>query len=253
MSSCRAIAIVLVLAACSSRREPAPTPAPPQAGSSAPVTPAAPAPITASDATIREHMRAHFAAISELQRAIVRGRLDEARREAQWLVDHDEGMLAEWKPRVDEMRTAAREVVAAPDLPTAAVLAAGLGRACSRCHQERTATIAFAWSIPPPEAPDLATQMQRHQWAAARLWEGLVGPSDEMWNQGAAVLAETQLDTVAAGGSGRGDVPALAARVRELAKRAAAEADLDGRARLYGELLSTCAGCHALVRPTPAP
>lgn len=28
---------------------------------------------------------------------------------------------------------------------------------------------------------------------------------------------------------------------------------LDARATLYGELLSTCAGCHQLVRPAPVP
>lgn len=259
MSSSRTVAIVaLCLAACSSKREPAPAPAPSTGtgggvarGSGTP-SDAAVAGATA-DATLKEHMRAHFSAVSDLQRAIARGHLDQARADAQWLVDHDEGVLAAWKPLVAEMRTAARDVVGAQDLPTAAVLAARLGRACSRCHQEQTATVAFAWSVPPPEAPDLKVQMQRHQWAAARLWEGLVGPSDEMWTQGASVLAETQLDAVAAGGAGRGDVPALAARVQELAGRAAAETDLDGRARLYGELLSTCAGCHAIVRPKPVP
>jgi mono/diheme cytochrome c family protein len=59
--------------------------------------------------------------------------------------------------------------------------------------------------------------------------------------------------TAAAGPTPRGDVAALAARVRELATKAATLEEQDDRAALYGELLSTCAGCHALVRPAPVP
>jgi cytochrome c553 len=50
------------------------------------------------------------------------------------------------------------------------------------------------------------------------------------------------------GGLPRGDVSALAGKVREITGRAAALTDQDERRTLYGELLSTCAGCHALVR-----
>jgi len=39
----------------------------------------------------------------------------------------------------------------------------------------------------------LQLQMRRHQWAAARLWEGLIGPSNEMWSQGTGFLATTEL------------------------------------------------------------
>ena len=152
------------------------------------------------------------------------------------------------------MRRAARELTSARDLPSAGVLAAQLGRACSRCHEAQTAVVTFAWEPAPDDAPALVTQMKRHQWAAARLWEGLVGPSDELWRQGATALSTMRLDTVAAsGGTSRGDVPALAARVRELAIRATTLTEQDGRASLYGELLSTCAGCHTLVRPAAVP
>jgi mono/diheme cytochrome c family protein len=68
------------------------------------------------------------------------------------------------------------------------------------------------------------------------------------------VLATAKLDAqAAAGGAPRGDVVALAAKVRELARRATKLTDQDARAELYGELLSTCAGCHQLVRPRPVP
>jgi cytochrome c556 len=203
------------------------------------------------DAAIKQHMLEHFAAVSELQRAIARGHLDDAKKHARWLLEHDETLLAGWQPFVDEMRAAAAAVNQARDLPGAGVLAARLGRACSRCHQERSAVVAFAWEPAPDDGPTLQLQMKRHQWAAARLWEGLVGPSNEMWTQGSEVLATAKLDVLAAtGGSARGDVAALASKVNELARRAGTTTDVDARSKLYGELLSTCAGCHQLVRPT---
>lgn len=210
----------------------------------------------ADAATLKQHMREHFATVSDLQRAIARGHLDAAKEDARWIAEHEEApQLAEWTPFVDEMKKAARDVAAAQDLPSAAAVASRLGRACSRCHEKTRAVVAFAWEEPPADATSLQAQMKRHQWAAARLWQGLVGPSDDMWREGAQVLASTQLDTFAATGSSapRGDVSALATRVRELATSASKIQDKDERATIYGELLSTCAGCHSLVRPSPVP
>lgn len=255
----RGPAVLIVLAAaCSTRNEPAPTPS---ASGSATVAGARAAPGDAAviedapaDASLKQHMFEHFSAISELQRAIAHGHLDEAKQHAQWLLDHAEPTAEGWRPYVDEMRAAAGEVARAPDLPMAAALAARLGRACSRCHAARSAVITFAWEPAPDESPDLQVQMKRHQWAAARLWEGLVGPSDEMWIEGTSVLAGAKLDAWAAtGGAPRGDVAALAAKVRQLAARATKITALSDRELLYGELLSTCAGCHQLVRPSPVP
>jgi cytochrome c553 len=227
---------LLALAGCSSSPEPAVEPA----RFAAPRKPAAP---------LTEQMFSHFAAVSALQRAIAHGQLDTARRHARWLLDHDEPVLDGWQPFVDEMRAATRELLAAGDLPTAGALAGRLGRACSRCHEARGAVVAFPWDPEPADTPRLPAQMRRHQWAAARLWEGLVGPSDELWAQGTRTLSTMKLDAaLISGGLPRGDVSALAGKVREITGRAAALTDQDERRTLYGELLSTCAGCHALVR-----
>jgi hypothetical protein len=246
--------LVVVVVGCKSSHEPPPPPPSPGSGTAAAPTmvPADGAPAEAE--TLKDHMRAHFAAVSELQRAIARGHLDEARALASWIGDHDETLLEGWQPYVDELRAAARSVAAAPDLPTAGGLAARLGRACSQCHEARAAVVTFAWDLAPPNEPALAAQMKLHQWAAARLWDGLVGPSDALWAEGATALATVQLDTLAAAhGTARGDVDALAVQVHELATRAVNTSDHDARAELYGQLLSTCAGCHALVRPRPVP
>lgn len=252
------VAIVALLASCSRKADDSEAP-----GSAVPPAPVAvvadaatPVDGAAPDGeTVKQHMNEHFAAITELQRAIAHGRLEAAQSQAQWIVDHEEpSRIAAWAPLVTELKQAAREVVAARDVPTASALAARLGRACSRCHEQNAAVVSFAWEQAPPEGTTLAAQMKRHQWAAQRLWEGLVAPIDDVWREGATVLASTKLDvTAASAGVPRGDVAALAAKVRTLATRAVTLEDGDARAALYGELLSTCAGCHALVRPAPVP
>jgi hypothetical protein len=234
------VGIILALAStgCSNRREPAPPPA------------AAPAPVPPDASLLAVHMEDHFIVVAELQRDIAIGRLADAKQRARWLMAHEPPAREGWPMFVEDMQTAAKQVIAAPDLPTASALAARLGRTCSQCHERQAAIVTFAWEPPPADSPDLAAQMRRHQWAAARLWEGLVGPSTEMWDEGASALSTSQLDAAgAANDVPRGDVTALATKIRELSLRATTTDDHDARATLYGEILSTCAGCHELVRP----
>lgn len=241
--------ILLAAAGCGSAKPNEPTPPPPDA-SKAPLHDAATP--QAKGPEIKAHMREHFAVVSALQLAIARGQLAEAQGYATWLGSHVEPDVEGWAPYVAALKTAAQNVAAAKDLPGAAAVAPALARACASCHQAQGAIVAFTWAEAPEPSDDLPSQMKRHQWAAARLWDGLVGPSDTLWREGAAVLATTKLDAVgAAGGVPRGDVGALASNIRQLATKAEALTDQDERAALYGELLSTCAGCHMLVRPQP--
>jgi hypothetical protein len=41
--------------------------------------------------------------------------------------------------------------------------------------------------------------MPVHQWAAAQMWHGLVGPSEEQWVVGARALTTVRLTSVAQG------------------------------------------------------
>jgi hypothetical protein len=88
--------------------------------------------------------------------------------------------------------------------------------------------------------------MTDHAWAAARLWEGLVGPSPALWSTGAGALADSTLTIVAEGGElGVGDD---VARIKLLATRAKKAETQDARAELYGQIMATCARCHAAIR-----
>jgi hypothetical protein len=91
--------------------------------------------------------------------------------------------------------------------------------------------------------------MQSHQWAAMQLWEGLIGPSDERWQEGAKALTTVPLNLVARAvtRTSPDDVDDVA-RVRMFATRALSAQDLGARADVFGKLLAACAHCHAILR-----
>jgi cytochrome c556 len=91
--------------------------------------------------------------------------------------------------------------------------------------------------------------MIRHQWAADRLWDGLVGPSDVSWQAGAEVLRDAPLftDAVTEDVEQYEAVTKLAWQVHEIGALAATVPDHGRRAELYGTLLGTCASCHDLI------
>lgn len=119
-------------------------------------------------------------------------------------------------------------------------------------HLATSAKIVFAKDPAPTDQNRLAAQMAGHQWAAARMWDGLIGPSTERWLDGARKLAKSSLMITAE--SDQLGIADDAARVRLLANRAL-KTKIGDRPELYGELLATCAGCHHAirdVRPVPA-
>ncbi len=193
--------------------------------------------------TTVEQMRAHYAAATDLQKAISHGRLIEARELAAWI-----GTNA--RPRTDELMTASYQLEQARDLRTAAALTGDLAGACGSCHQERGAHPALKAAPEPVAVPGIEAQMQRHQWAATRLWDGVIGPDDAAWFAGARAMANATIDLGATThAQPNSDVVGYAESLRELALRAGDTRDLTARSVQYGEMLYTCASCHAIVRP----
>ncbi len=88
--------------------------------------------------------------------------------------------------------------------------------------------------------------MAAHQWAVARMWEGVIGPNDERWNAGAKALQRAPLTIAAETGElGIADDVVL---IRLYARRAIVTRAMSERAELFGQLLGTCARCHATIR-----
>ena len=196
-------------------------------------------------AAAQQRMHERFKALGRAEQAVVTSDVGRVHAEAQTLMSLEEpDVLAKWKPFFEAVRDAARPLAEAKDPIAAGKLVAEVGRRCANCHEATKARIPLEQLAEPKPDQHLATQMIRHQWAATRMWEGLIAPSQDRWNEGARMLAEAPL-TITAESSQLG-IENDVAKVRLLARRA-----LDpktDRPQVYGELLATCAHCHATIR-----
>jgi len=197
------------------------------------------------DMMMRFHMHASFDTARGIERLLIRGKLDDARYFAQLLAtEPDVPGLAPWAKQIALVRERAAAVAAAPGIDEACRREARLAEACAGCHADASAQPEFQ---PPPALPadqqTVAARMARHQWATDRIWEGMVGDAGDAWRAGLDVLAEAPLPWPKLGSDRMG----LARRLQQLADQARhpAKDDLGERARLYGEILVTCAACHA--------
>lgn len=196
----------------------------------------------------QEKMRQHFSKIRDIERAVVAGDLELVAALAKELAEFEATGVSGYVEEEQAVRLAASSLGTAASLPEAATLAADLAHLCGDCHSTMTAITAFEWSPPPDNVED--KRMLRHQWAMDRLWEGIVGPSDALWNQGAEVLEQPGFDAndVVSDPAIATEVQALADSVQSLGAKAVLTNEPAARAALYKDLLQTCAACHAKAR-----
>jgi len=180
-----------------------------------------------------------------IERLLIRGKLEHARDFARAL-STSPGLppVAPYATQIALVRERAAAVATATGIDDACRKEARLAEACAGCHADTGAQILFR---EPPvllaDQPDVMTRMVRHQWAADRIWEGMVGDAGEPWRAGLDVLAAAPLEWPKIGS----DRVGLAQNLQQLAEqgRHAAPGDRAERARLYGEILVTCAACHS--------
>lgn len=200
---------------------------------------------------VEPRMVGHYENVSRLYAEAAAGRLDGVRREANELLAREtgEGLPVKVSALVEELRTYAGLAARAPDVTSAASAVARVAASCGSCHQEMDRHLKYEAVTGPPEGDTpVATRMLRHWWAADRLWDGLVGPSDEAWRAGAGVLRDAPLytDELTHDVEQYEAVTKLAWKVHEIGARAGAVLSPADRAALYGELLASCASCHRL-------
>jgi hypothetical protein len=194
---------------------------------------------------VKYHMREHSSDLRAIEHMIVHGKLEEARALAFLLT------MPSSLPNTPERREivlAAGALTSARSLEDAAFAQARLANACAGCHVSARQLPAFRTpSRAPRDVPTVPAQMARHRWAVDRLWEGVIGASDEHWRAGLYVFATSPLPSLL---ESQRD---LAEQLRVLARSALdrePSLTLDERTTVYGELLITCAGCHAAARST---
>jgi hypothetical protein len=188
--------------------------------------------------TTRGQMLSHYGDTAAMRKALVAGKLADYQAAAA-AVARDEwspSAGADEAPFAQRARAAAAAAQAAPSLVAAAAALGALGDVCASCHLASGAP-----EIPiPPEEPSEATnpQMLRHAIASARLWAGLILPSDANWVSGMQLLVQAPaLDHPSS------EVSAAARHLSELGRRGES-AEPDQRGQIFGDVLLTCSGCH---------
>jgi len=192
-------------------------------------------------------MREHAAHGAAMRDGVARGDLELARREARVLAELwvQQANVPAWQANLHAMNVAAADVAEAKDLAAASRALARVGRACGDCHAANIAPSVHVGD-PPDERVEVVPAMKRHQWAAVRLWYGLIFPSSAAWGAGARALAEAPLNP-GLFTPGKIPVPEIAEldrSVHYLADRANSAASVGDRELVYGELMSTCSACH---------
>ena len=202
---------------------------------------------------VRFHMHENLDLVRAIEKLLIRGKLDEATALARAIAAApDEPNLGPWTEHATRVRDLAAALGRAPNTDEALRRETRLAAACAGCHLDTgVAPMLSATSAPPPDKPAIESRMARHQWATDRLWEAMIGGSDDPWKQGLDVLAATPLPF----GAPSDPRAKLARRLQQLAdtERKRKTTDLADRGRAYGELLIVCATCHATQPPASLP
>lgn len=200
-----------------------------------------------SDGDIPE-MHKNLSKTVDIQTGVIHGDLGKAQAAAEWLLSRRDQISfpAGGNEYRDEMLGYASRISTATELKVVAAQTGRLAAACGSCHEATGGGPKFVVGTGSPTGDSQESQMIRHLWAADRMWEGLVGPSDEAWMAGAEAMAESQPDLATelrTSGSIQ-QAEELLGEVNNLAQEALTVSDLDGRADVYGRMLDTCHGCH---------
>ena len=235
----RQFIVALVLAGCSATSDPLPEPMPvplqsrisrdPPRGTAA-------------------RMDRHFTDSILIKDAVIAGKLDDAKAPARRLLQRTDPYPESWRPFMAANVRLAGDVLAAEDIDAVARAVASLAHTCGDCHAAVVLGARFTPPSPPPAitSRDPRQRMRRHQWAADRMWEAMVGHSDVAWTAAAAALADPELARAdfPPEVDMEGDPTVVARQLQALGARAAESSDWDHRVRVYGQFLATCAVCH---------
>lgn len=196
-------------------------------------------------------MHRSFSRSVDIQTGLVQGDLDQIRSAAAWILQQGSpvGAPASAAKEVEAMEKEARDLSTSGNLGAAAGSAGRLAASCGGCHVATGGGPRFVVGTEAPGGSSQEAHMIRHLWAADRMWEGLVGPSDEAWKAGAEALSETDpgmMDAI------RAEIPPDAlegflAGVGEAGRRALEAKARSERAEAYSGVVQSCTQCHGAL------
>ena len=206
-------------------------------------------PSEAGAAAARElAMNQHFIRAVELEQAVIDGELVEAIGLAKWILDEQpkQTLPEAWAPQLEPMYAAAKQIADSKGLAGAAAGTAALVATCGACHTALGSGPKLTMPPPVPEGESVNARMLRHSWAASRMREGMIGPSEAHWQLGAGAVSVAPPKPCPIPEAEVLDAETLALRERiyEIGAEAAVSKGAGARTAIYGEYLATCAGCH---------
>lgn len=196
-------------------------------------------------------MHANISSVRTIHAALLRNDLERAREQARRLSRLDPGgEVGKWAEPTRFLRDQAGRIARAHDAGEARRLATELAVTCADCHMVYAREATFRMPPMPEGDGSLTSAMARHEWAAERMWLGIIAPSTALWSSGLEAITDVPLDrdpelTRAA------RLQAERFRRRLVALRESHDRDLAGqndRARRLAAVLDVCAGCHAATR-----
>ncbi len=199
-------------------------------------------------------MHVRLLALTRARDLIVAGDLAGARDRLQQIADDAVPSMAPaaWTPHLEDLRDAAATGAETGDVAGLSKAVALGAKACGDCHGETGGGPRWVGQpVPPP-----GEQMARHVWASDRMWEGLIGPSTERWEQAAAAL-DAEVDDSSALYAGldlatASQASKLHQRVHELGEAGRrASLSADDRVELYAAFVGACAECHTVTGRGP--
>ena len=207
------------------------------------------APSSSADLDTADRMVGHFIEIAAMERSLVNGDLADLRARAQLLVEQSTEDPDDWGEYLQRFRRAAAQMTTTYDVAAAAAALASTASECGACHRAQGMRLEPPPLPNPAEPTTVAERMGRHQWATDLLRSAIVFSHADMWAEGTRIMAEAPLDMRELSGEGPIDaaIAAKIARVRTLGN-GAATATVSEWEQIYGDLLETCASCHAFAR-----
>jgi cytochrome c553 len=240
-------AFLLLGSGACKKEPPAPPVHPAPSGALAP----AKDPVVSFTADPHRHMKEHFERAIQMQDAVLAGNLSQAQVQARWLATHKEETPDSWQPYVMTFQSEASAVADAKTIDAAAAAVGQMVADCGDCHAAHKAKPNIGSSRIVGRGGSVKEHMTAQLEALDRLWDGLMIPSDQAWNEGAKLLAKVAVPqkSLQREGLDKADsATVLAESLRNLSASAVKATTRGERSTTYAELLSTCVACHISVR-----
>lgn len=198
-----------------------------------------------TEAEMSPLMERHYQTAISSHDALIQGDLEKLRGRLARIIKEELPSSApeSWKPHHARLHEAARRASGISSLESGGSVMGDVAEACGACHTALGVGNIYYWPAPPEGDDKFETVMRTHQWATERLWEGVTGPLKEAWPRGAEALADIRLFEDL-GDSIKDSLRKREDKLRALGRKAKAAKGLHERAVIYGQLLTTCAGCH---------